>query len=315
MPTPQPRSLLYLFVCLLALAATPGIVRAQALAAGPGKGGSASSTSSNGPAGIVPAQTGFNASLTTATQHDSSSGWASLLNPTLAYRLNSHLSADATLPIYSYISIDARRGTKAKPVYKYVTKHGALGDTALAAHLDLSPSLFDYTLTGTLGIPTGKPAYGLGAGKVTYNLTNHFEKELGIFTPDIEAGAGDSNSLLGRRVRKSFTSVGTLANFQAGTSIDLPHGIEFESDAYEQLPLTNSTIYSNTGRGKKKVTVVLSTGSAEDNGFNNSLDIPFGGHLMLSGFYNRSLRLHDDVAGFSLTFLLKAPPPPVDIVK
>lgn len=296
------------FVCAALLAALPGCCRAQAIAAGPVTSGSAMANGSNGPAGIVPAETGFNATLATGVQHDSSSGWASLETPTAAYRFTSRWSVDASLPIYTHINIDARRGTKAKPVYQYVTKHGALGDTALAAHLDLSPSLFDSTSTFTLGLPTGKTAYGLGAGHTTWNVTNHFERDLDILTPDIEIGIGDSNSLTGRRIRKNFTSVGSLANFQAGTAISLPRQINFESDAYEQLPLTNSTIYSTTGRGKKKVTNIRNKGSAEDNGFANSLDVPVGGHLTLSAFYNRSLRLHDDTTGFSLTMMLKAPP-------
>jgi hypothetical protein len=33
----------------------------------------------------------------------------------------------------------------------------------------------------------------------------------------------------------------------------------------------------------------------------------------MSGFYSRSLRDHDDVGGFSFTFLLKAPPQPPEI--
>jgi hypothetical protein len=305
-----PRLLFFSFFALvLSIAVVPAHLRAQAVAAGPVETKTVSSAdSSSGPAGIIPIMTGFNASLGSTSQHDSSNGWSSILTPDLAYRFNRYLSLDASLPVYAYVIIDAKKGTKADPIYKYVTKNGVLGDTALTGHLDLYPALFDYTITSTLGLPTGKPAYGLGAGQVTYNITNHFEKSLGIFTPDVEVGIGDSSALLTARVRKSYTAVGTLANFQAGSSIDLPFNLEFEADAYEQLPLQPSTIYSTTGRGKKKVTTAIDNGPAEDNGFINSLDIPVTRHLTLSGFYNRSLRQHDDVAGFSLTFLLRAPP-------
>lgn len=314
--SPIPRRVLSL-VCaaFLAVAIGPTRLQAQAIATGPAAEEAATGGGSNGPAGIVPSDTGFNATLSTAAQHDSSSGWSSFETPTAAYRFTSRWSMDASLPIYTYINIDANRGTKAKPVFKYVTKHGAPGDTALAGHLDLSPALFDSTSTFTLGLPTGKTAYGLGAGKVTWNFTNHFEQYISVFTPDIEIGIGDSSSLVGRRIRKSFTSVGTMANFQAGSAINLPRQVDFECDAYEQLPFSKSTIYSTTGRGKKKVTNVLSTSSAEDNGFTNTLDIPVAGHVTLSGYYNRSLRLHDDVAGFSLTLLLKATPSQPDTVE
>ena len=79
-------------------------------------------------------------------------------------------------------------------------------------------------------------------------------------------------------------------------------------EAYEELPLAKELIYSTTGKGKKKVTTSTNVGPGEDNGFTTSLDIPLNSHVTLSGFYNRSLRDHDDVGGFSFTFLLKPPP-------
>jgi len=103
-----------------------------------------------------------------------------------------------------------------------------------------------------------------------------------------------------------------LSHFQAGTSVDLPFNMSFEADAYEILPITPDTVYSTTGSGKRKVTTIVGKTAAEDNGFNTNLDIPINGHVTLSGFYNRSLRNHDDVAGFSFTFLLKAPPKIID---
>jgi len=295
-----------LFAAFLGPAHVPAQALATAAGAGIVSGKTASSTSTAGPAGVVPAGQGFNASLTQATQHDSSNGWSTLSTPNLAYRFNSHLSADFSVPIYDSISVEVRTGAKAHPIYQEETKHGILGDSALAAHLDFSPSLFDYTLTTAVGLPTGKPAYGLGAGHPTYSITNHIEKSLGVFTPDFELGVSDSNNLTERRVRKSFTAVGAFANLQAGSSIDLPAGIEFEADGYEQLPLNTATIYSTTARGKRKVSAT--TGSAEDNGVLTSLDIPVLPHITFSASYDRSFRLRDDVIGFGLTFLLKPPP-------
>lgn len=320
MPQTLRRQPLHLWSAFVVILLIPAHIHAQALATASydsgveGKPASVASGAS-GPAGIVPSDHGFNSTLAATTQHDSSNGWSSLLTPNIAYRFNRYLSADASLPIYDYINIDVNRGTRAKPVYKYVTRHGALADTALAVHLDTHPSFVDYTFTAAMGLPTGKPAYGLGAGQLTYNINDHFEKGLGIFTPDIEIGIGDSSSFLGQRVRKSYIAVGTLASFQAGSSIDLPFNMDFEADAYEQLPIDPSTIYSTTGRGKKKVTVAAGQTAAEDNGFTTSLDIPFVSHLTLSCFYNRSLRLQDDVGGFTLTFLLRPPPKEKDIVQ
>ncbi len=264
-------------------------------------------TNGEGPTGIVPYTRGFNASLGSTSQHDSSNGWSSILTPDLAFRFSSVFSVDAAIPIYAYINVEANRGTRAKPIYQLVTRKFTPGDTSLAAHAD-THFLVDYDGTATIGLPTGNKAYGLGAGQPTYFINNHFEHNIGHFFPDVELGIGDTSSLTNRRVPRSYTAVGTIAHFQAGTSSELPHNLSFSADAYEELPIVRGIIYSTTGRGKKKVTTSTAAPSAEDNGFITSLDIPLNRHITLSGLYNRSLRAHNDVAGFSLTFLLRPPP-------
>jgi hypothetical protein len=272
-------------------------------------------TNGAGPAGIIPATHGFNASLGTTAQHDSSNGWSSLLTPGIAYRFSRFFSLNASVPIYSSINVETNTGAKANPVYTSTTKHGALGDAALSALIQTHPNPFDYSAAFSIGLPSGNSAYGLGAGQTTYDLNNHIEKSFGIFTPNIEAGIANSNSLITTRVHKSYTTVGTLAHFQVGTSVDLPFNMSFEADAYEQLPLVASTIYSTTARGRKKATTATTGGSAEDNGLITSLDIPLNGHVTLSSFYNRSIRSRDDIAGFSLTFLLVPSPRTIGVTK
>jgi hypothetical protein len=270
-------------------------------------------TNDSGPAGIIPAERGFNASLGTSSQHDSSSGWSSVLTPNVAYRMNRYFSADVGVPLYLYINIDGNVGTKAKPVYAYASRNGVFGDSTLSGHLDADVFSVDYNLTASMGIPTGNTAYGLGAGQVTYDFNNHFERSLAIFTPDIEVGFGDASALVDQRVLKSYVAVGPQAHFQAGLSVDLPRQMSFEAEAYEELPVSKDLVYSTTGKGKKKVTTSTNIGPAEDNGFTTALDIPLSPHVTLSGFYNRSLRDHDDTVGFSFTFLLKPPPPVVAV--
>ena len=273
----------------------------------------AAMTNDSGPAGIIPVAKGFNVSLGTTSQHDSSSGWSSLLTPNVAYRLDRYISMDAGIPVYMYINTDDNVGTKTKPVYLYKTKNDVFGDTSLSFHGDASFLSIDYNGTVSLGLPSGNTDYGLGAGQVTYNINNHFEKNFDLFTPDIEFGFGDTSSLVNQRVVKSYVAVGPMAHFQAGTAVDLPWRMSFEADAYEELPLDNNLVYSTTGSGKKKVTTATNTDPAEDNGFLTSLDIPLSRHVTMSGFYNRSLRDHDDTGGFSFTFLLKAPPRPPEV--
>ncbi|HEX7159475.1 MAG TPA: hypothetical protein VF214_10695, partial [Edaphobacter sp.] len=54
--------------------------------------------SGTGPAGIIPAAGGFNASLITATQHDSDNGWSTILTPGSAWRFNPVFSVNASVP-------------------------------------------------------------------------------------------------------------------------------------------------------------------------------------------------------------------------
>ena len=261
-----------------------------------------------GPMGIIPVTRGFNASLGTSSQHDSSNGWSSLLTPSIAYRFNRHFSVDAVVPVYLYINIDANVGTKARPVYRYSPKKGVFGDTTLLFEGDASAFSIDYIGTFSLGLPSGNTAYGLGAGQVTYNFNNHLEKYFGRFTPDVELGFGDTSRLVDQRVQKTYVAVGHMAHFQAGVAVELPRNMMFEAVAYEELPLSKELVFSTTGKGKKKVTTATNISPSEDNGFLTSLDIPMSPHVILSGFYIRSLRDHDDLGGFSFTFLLKAPP-------
>jgi len=277
------------------------------------------STASNaiGPVGVVPLTKGFNFSLATNSQHDSAGGWSNILSPTVAYRFDKHFSIDGTVSTYPYINVVTTKTTKnasgvvTKTVSSLESRHLLLSDTSISGAFDAHSKLLDYNLTATMGIPTGDNSDGLGAGQVTYAFVNHFERPLGdYFTPDIELGIDDSPNLISPRVKKSYLVVGTSAHFQAGLDISLPFNSDFDVEAYEELPIGTVAISSTTTKGKKgkQVTTVTQESAGEDNGFTNTLDIPLNGHVALSGFYYRSLRNHDDTAGFALTFLLRAPP-------
>ena len=103
-----------------------------------------------------------------------------------------------------YINIDANVGTKTKPVYLYHAKKDAFGDTSLSFHGDASFLSIDYNGTVSMGLPSGNTDYGLGAGQVTYNINNHFEKNFDLFTPDIEFGFGDTSALVNQRVAEEL---------------------------------------------------------------------------------------------------------------
>lgn len=281
----------------------------QALASG---SPATTSGSSGGqlPAGVVPVFRGPNLSLASTSQHDSTSGWSSLLTPSLAYRFDTHWSVNASFPMFATVNTyqqtaPAHGGTAA--TYGFVNHHFVPGDTAAAAEFSSHAGGFEDTLGATVSIPTGDPALGLGAGHSTFEISNHIDHSIGDYiTPELEFALDNSPNLTLRRVRKSYTATGLSAHLQGGLGISLPRNINLSIDGYDDLPLGSQAV---TGK-KKKAAVSAQSSDGEDNGIMSSLDIPVSRHLTASGFYNRSFHDSTDIAGVTLTFLLRAAPHP-----
>lgn len=256
----------------------------------------------------LPSVNGFNFVLSSNSQYDDAGGFSSTLSPLLSYRLNRYLSIDTGLPLYLAVDVQNVKGTKLAPVYFTTTDHGVIGDTGVSGHLDINGSWLSYSFTASGGFPTGNAKDNLSANTKTYSINNHFEHSISIFTPDIEIGAGNSSSLVGRSVRRGYVAVGPLATFQAGTSIDLPSNLSLDFEAYESMPIGNQKVYGTVKSKKgKTVNVLQGTGVAEDNGFNVSCSFQPSPHFGLSAFYNRSLRQYDNTTGFSLTYIARTP--------
>jgi len=250
---------------------------------------------------------GLNAGMTFTGLHDSNLGYATLFTGALGYNFNDTFSADVSFPVYLY-RLAPNLAPNPPPGRLLVNQRGEPGDLTFGLHGQWTNKAFDYLGTFAFTVPTGDAAYGLSTGHATVDYTNHFEHALGIFTPDIEIGIGDSSELANRTVNTDYTSLGALSHFQAGTAINIFRGITFSADAYELLPIGDQKIYQNVRRGRITVSVVSGTNLTEDNGFINSLDIPLDRHTVLSGYYSRSLRQRTDTAAASITYTFKAPP-------
>jgi hypothetical protein len=255
--------------------------------------------------GLSPDLHGWNAGLTISGVHESTTGWATLATPALGYNFNDVFSIDATIPIYFYRLAESR-STHPKPDKQLINQRGELGDVVLGFHAQFIPHSYQYQLTGLVTAPTGDHDYGLTTGRVTFDISNYFQRTFGRITPNLEIGGGDNTTLVNRTVTKNYTSLGPLAHFQIGLGIELFRGISFESDAYEQLPIGDQKIYGPSRNGK--ATVVTGHNVTEDNGFTNSIDVPLVGHFTLSGYYSRSLRLRYDSTAIGLSYVLRSPP-------
>jgi hypothetical protein len=227
----------------------------------------------------------------------------------VGYTFNDVFSMDASVPIYMYRLAESR-SARPRATQLLVNQRGELGDVFLGFHAQFVPKYFLYQATASVTAPTGDEEYGLTTGRCTFDLNNHFEHTYGRFTPNIDLGAGDSTALVNRSVNKNYTSLGPLSHFQIGLGVELFRGLFFETDAYEQLPIGDQKIYGPSRNGR--ATVVTGHNVTEDNGFTNSLEIPIDRHTTLSSYYSRSLRLHIDNVAFGITYVLRAPPIPVE---
>lgn len=252
---------------------------------------------------------GINGGVTFSGVHDSATGWSTIFTPALGYSPNSHFSTDITIPIYLYRLAESRSANP-RPNAELVNQRGEPGDMVFGFHFLFNPKLVDYLATISATAPTGDEVYGLTSGRATFDFANHFEHNFEHISPTLEIGVGDSTTLVNRLVQKNYTSLGPLAHFQVGASLPLWRGVSFDLSAYEQLPIGDQKIYTSTTRRKVTTTVVTGHNVSEDNGLTASFDVPLDGHTTLSTYYNRSLRLHDDVVSIGLTYVLRAAPPP-----
>ena len=192
---------------------------------------------------------GWNAGVTITGVHESTTGWTTLFIPAIGYSFNDIFSIDATIPIYMYRLADSL-AAHPKPNALLVAQRGEPGDVVFGLHAQFIPRQFQYQLTGLVTAPTGDEAYGLTTGRVTFDISNRFERTFGRLTPNLEIGGGDSTTLVNRIVNKNYTSLGPLAHFQIGLGIELLRGISFETEAYEQLPIGDQKIYGPSRNGK-----------------------------------------------------------------
>jgi hypothetical protein len=255
--------------------------------------------------GISPTLHGWNAGATVTGVHESTTGWETIFIPAIGYSFNDTFSIDATVPIYMFRLANSL-STHPKPNALLVNQRGEPGDVVFGLHAQFIPRRFQYQLTGLVTAPTGDETYGLSTGRVTFDISNHFERTFRRITPNLEVGGGDSTYLVNRILNKNYTSLGPLAHFQVGLGVELLRGMSFQSEAYEQLPIGDQKIYGPSRNGK--ATVVTGRNVTEDNGFINALDVPLDSHITFSGYYSRSLRFRNDTAAIGVSYVLRGTP-------
>ncbi len=282
---------------------------------------SAAAASSSGPASN-PAEAsdrGFTFSSNFSGNHDSSSGWSSVIDSSVRYDFNKVFGVELGMPYYlahnGYSSTVVARINTTPPL---ITTYNALGDLYLKLHFAAPETSFGYSATITGTAPTGDTSSGISTGRPTFDLNNHFEHSFAFLAPFAELGIGDSSALINHRVRRPYTTLGPVSHYKAGASFDFLKFFNFEGSAYEDLPIGDQKVYSHlflpskTGRlvrtinGKTRrfarATVDTGQGILEDNGLSSTLSINVGSHIALTGSYERSLRQSMDTVAFGMSF-------------
>ena len=305
-----------LIVLLLAGGSVHGQTVASAVssipAESPGSAGITPVVASRTPSPEAP-PVGLNIGVSDNLEHNSSTGWSDIVSPDLSLHISRHLSFDAGIPWYPSLAAYVPTIVNGVTTTSLNQVHNVVGDASVTAHA--GGSLGDFNLSGDVaaGFATGDKSLGVGAGETTYHLGTHAEYSAGPFTPDVEAGIGNSSAFANRQVRKSYTAVGAIANFQAGTSVDLPKRLSLDVEGYEAAPIELGTVFGtinrrgNHGHGGGKKTVQGAPTSTEDNGFTMDLSFPLTRKLAFSADYSHSLIQAEDIIGFSLAWVLRSP--------
>ncbi|HKD61253.1 MAG TPA: hypothetical protein VKB47_12395 [Terracidiphilus sp.] len=255
----------------------------------------------------------WNFSVNDSAQHDSSTGWSDFLTPGLSLHPVRHLAFDANFPWYLSLAAYVPTTVNGVTSSSLTQVRNVIGDATASAHVDGKHGDLSINAGAAVGFPTGDKSLGVGAGTTTYHFGTHAEYSVGPFTPDVEAGIGNSSAFANHVVKKAYTAVGEIANFQAGMNIDLPRKLSLDVELYEAMPMQLANIFGtisrrgnhNHGGGKK--TAQGATGSSEDNGATAELDVPLTRHLAFSASYDRSFIQADDIVGFSISWVLHAP--------
>ena len=259
---------------------------------------------------------GFNAGITFSGIHDTYTGWGTLVTPALGYAFNNTFNVDVSMPIY-FFRLAPTTKARPKPNALLVQSRGDIGDVVVAGHMHFAPKSYEYQATAALAVPVGPAKDGLTTGLTSFDFSNHLDFSVWKLTPNLDIGLGDSASLVNRIATKNYQpSLGPLSHYQVGVGVSLPFGASFDADAYEQLPVGNQKTYAPApgAPGRNGVLVVTGHKISEDNGLIGSFDIPVGGHMTFSAYYNRSTRYRSDTVAIGYTYVLRGAPPAKDML-
>jgi len=235
------------------------------------------------------------------------------LNTSSGYNFNKHFGLDLGVPFYFVRTSDTVRRQSGSS-----STGSGIGNVYADARLVFPNPLLSYGTSFVVGAPTGDKKAGRSTGHWTWNWNNRFDRGFGRFTPFVNAGVG--NTIADTRLfHRPFATFGHVAQFEAGTSVDLWGPLSLLVSAYDVAPWGNQTVFSRVVRSSSTITpttttsrrsfetTAVTTGGADltrDNGYNVALDISPAKFIDFEVGYSRSVPLRLDTVSFSVGFNL-----------
>jgi hypothetical protein len=233
------------------------------------------------------------------------------LDTTAAYAFNKYFGVDAGVPVYF---------VHASPSTSGMRSTNGLGDVYIDLNLTFLNPVVNYAsaLRGTA--PTGDTSSGLSTGRATYDWTNHFDRSFSRLTPFADLGIANTVADTSFLVRP-FTTLGTLAHFEAGARLKLARYLSATALAYDVLPTGQQRIFSKLIPRPSAITPPVGPASharvfetaaetvgasdlARDNGFSAGLDLAPASFLDLGIGYTRSVLFRLDTLWFGVGIIV-----------
>jgi hypothetical protein len=231
------------------------------------------------------------------------------LDASAGYRFNDHFTLAAGIPFYVVRSSTTLVGSS-------FTSASGIGNAYLNLSAAADTSLFRYWSVASAAAPTGDKSKGFSTGRVTFDWTNGFSKDIGRLTPFLSLGVANAVTDSPFWIRP-FSTLGLNAHAEGGGIFRIRGPVSIGASAYAVLPTGEQKVYSKVvpqqaqtpqgqmggrttagqgtgaGRGNPRVfeTSPVTVGSASiarDNGFSAWLATRLSRHISFVALYSRS---------------------------
>lgn len=176
----------------------------------------------------------------------------------VGYKFNKHIELGAGVPFYMVRS-STELGESTS------TSTSGIGNAYLNLNLAADTSLFRYWSVASVTAPTGDKSKGLSTGRVTFDWTHGFAKDIGRITPFGSLGVANAITDSPFWIRP-FSALGVNAHAEGGGLVRLGGPVSVGASLYTVLPIGNQKVYSRVVHGNSGQTTAGQTETGNGQG-------------------------------------------------